>query len=217
MNRINGIIFDMDGLMVDSEPMQFRAINDALVPFGVKVEEPEFIDMVGRKAIENFRTIVQEYKLPISAEELNRKKTEAYLQRIKTELEVMPGFFAVLEMFERAGFTTAIASSSPKRDILEVLDILSLTDRFGVIASGDEVKHGKPDPAIFLNALERLEGEAAQYLVLEDTAHGVNAAKAAGMYCIAVPNYYTRTQDFIRADRVLDSLEQLDMELVSTL
>lgn len=217
MNRINGIIFDMDGLMVDSEPVQFRAINDALKPFGVQVEEPEFIDMVGRKAIENFRTIVERYRLPISAEELNDIKTEAYLKRIKTELKAMPGFFEVLEMLEREGMIIAIASSSPRPDIMEVLNILGLGDRFGVIASGDEVKLGKPNPAIFLNVLGMLEGEASEFLVLEDTAHGVNAAKAAGMYCIAVPNYYTKTQDFKRADRVLDSLGKLDMELVSTL
>ncbi len=207
----------MDGLMVDSEPVQFRAINDALKPYHVQVEEAEFIDMVGRKAIENFRTIVEKYHLPVSADALNEAKTRAYLERIKTELEVMPGFFGVLEMCEREGLRYAIASSSPMQDILKVVDILGLDGRFDVIASGDDVKQGKPNPEIFLNALKMLGGEAADYLVLEDTEHGVNAAKAAGMFCIAVPNYFTKRQDVSRADRILESLEQLDMRLITSL
>jgi HAD superfamily hydrolase (TIGR01509 family) len=217
MPRIKGIIFDMDGLMVDSEPVQLKAINDALQPLGIRVDDDEFIDMVGRKAIENFIWLKNKHGFKETPEELNEVKNRAYLKRIQTELVTMPGLAHALELCEKEKLITAIASSSPLKDILEVLKLLDLAERFRMISSGDQVKNGKPDPEIFLIALEMLGGSATDYLVLEDAGHGVNAAKAADMYCIAVPNRYTKHQDFSRADRVLNSLEELDMKMINNL
>ncbi len=216
-NKILGIIFDMDGLMVDSEPVQLKAINDALQPLGIRVDEPEFIDMVGRKAIENFRTLQRQHGFSEPPEEVEQRKNLAYLQRIKTELHPMPGLYQAITLCQRENLITAIASSSPRKDILAVLDILELTDTFAVIASGDQVKTGKPAPDIFLKAAELLALPPASFLVLEDTAHGVNAAKAAGMYCFAIPNRFTLHQDFSQADRVLNSLEELTISLIHSL
>lgn len=211
---IKGIIFDMDGLMVDSEPVQLKAINDALRPLGVQVNDDDFIDMVGRKAIENFIWLKNKHGFKETAEELNEIKNQAYLRRIQTELTTMPGLEDALELCRKENLITAIASSSPRPDILAVLKLLNMEDQFKFLASGDQVKNGKPDPEIFLKALEMLGGGAEEFLVLEDAGHGVNAAKSAGMYCIAIPNHYTRHQDFSRADRVLGNLAELTAEIV---
>jgi HAD superfamily hydrolase (TIGR01509 family) len=216
-NKILGIIFDMDGLMVDSEPIQLKAINDALIPLGFQVNEPEFIDMVGRKAIENFRTLKQQHGFSETPEEVEQRKNLAYLQRIKTELQPMPGLYQAITLCHQENLITAIASSSPRKDILAVLDILGLAETFNIIASGDQVKTGKPAPDIFLKAATLLAQPPSSLLVLEDTAHGVNAAKAAGMYCFAIPNRFTHQQDFSQADRILDSLEELSIELIHSL
>lgn len=215
IKTIRGIIFDMDGLMVDSEPVQLKAINDALKPLGVQVDDDEFIDMVGRKAIENFIWLKNKHGFKESAEELNEIKNKAYLYRIQTELTTMPGLDHALKLCRENNLTRAIASSSPRIDILAVLKLLNLEEQFKIIASGDQVKKGKPDPDIFLKVLEMLGGMANEYLVLEDAGHGVRAAKSAGMYCIAVPNHYTKYQDFSQADRVLRNLEELTVELIS--
>jgi HAD superfamily hydrolase (TIGR01509 family) len=215
--HIKGIIFDLDGLMVDSEPVQLKAINDALKPLGICVEETEFIDMVGRKAIENFIALKEKHGFTRSPEELEQQKNLAYMERIRTELKPMPGLVHALDLCRDEKLIAAIASSSPRPDILAVLELLGLTNRFPVIASGDMVKRGKPWPDVFLKAAEMLDTAPSDLLVLEDTAHGINAAKAAGMFCIAVPNCYTRGQDFSNADKVLDSLEELDMEIISGL
>jgi beta-phosphoglucomutase-like phosphatase (HAD superfamily) len=98
-----------------------------------------------------------------------------------------------------------------------VLKILGLEDHFQVIASGDQVKRGKPAPDVFLKAAEMLQCDPGTLLVLEDTAHGVNAARSAGMYCIAVPNRYTVNQDFSGAHRVLPSLKEFNPELIGGL
>jgi len=212
--RIRGIIFDMDGLMVDSEPVQLEAINDALRPLNIEVKEPEFIDMVGRKAIENFRALKVQHQFSQSAEQLNEAKDRFYLQRIVTQLKPMPGLQHALDLCREENLTTSIASSSPRSDIMAVLALLKLENHFRIIASGDQVKQGKPHPDIFLKAAEMLADEPGNYLVLEDTAHGVNAAKAAGMYCFAVPNYYTRKQDFSNADRILNNLHELSPKMI---
>jgi HAD superfamily hydrolase (TIGR01509 family) len=215
--QIRGIIFDMDGLMVDSEPVQLRAINDALKPLGIVVEEPEFIDMVGRKAIENFRTLKHKYNFIESPEAVEARKNRAYLHRIGTELHAMPGLWQALKLCETEGLVPSIASSSPRPDILAVLKIFGLENHFQVIASGDQVKRGKPAPDVFLKAAEMLDCNTSSLLVLEDTAHGVNAACAAGMFCIAVPNRYTRNQDFGQANKVLNSLEDLTIAVIDSL
>jgi HAD superfamily hydrolase (TIGR01509 family) len=208
MKRIRGVIFDMDGLMVDSEPVQLRAVNDALRPLGISVSEADFMDMVGRRAIDNFRELKRRYGFGESPGQVEERKDRAYLKRVRGELKPMPGLFRVIEMCEAKGLLLALASSSPLKDIRGTLEILGLENRFSFIVSGDDVKRGKPDPEIFLKAAERCGQPPSSLLVLEDSGHGVNAASAAGMYVIAVPNRFTTGQDFSRADRVLSSLTE---------
>ena len=111
----------------------------------------------------------------------------------------------------------AVASSSVRTDIEVILQSLGLLDEFEVIISGDQVKEGKPHPEIFLGAARLLGIEPAHCLALEDTTYGVAAAKAAGMYCIAVPNRFTANQDFDQADLVLDSLAQFELDALPAL
>lgn len=198
--------------MVDSEPVQLKAINDALAPLGIRVAEDEFIDMVGRKAIDNFRFLKKKYGFTESPESVLERKNDFYLKRMAAELEAMPGLDHAMALCESNGLDKMIASSSPRKDILVTLDILGVKDRFPLIASGDQVKEGKPNPEIFLIAAQMADKPPSAFVVLEDTGHGVNAAKAAGMIAIAVPNRFTRHQDFSRADLILDSLEALIIE-----
>ncbi|NIM13401.1 MAG: HAD-IA family hydrolase [Candidatus Aminicenantes bacterium] len=217
MKKIESVVFDMDGLMVDSEPVQFKAVNDALKPLGIFVTERDFIDMVGRKSIENFRYLQEQYGFEESPETLEERKNQAYFKRVYLyrELKPMPGLFPALEMCEKNRLELVLASSSPANDVRMTLEILGLEKRFSIIVSGDQVKRGKPDPEIFLKAAE-LSGKApCVFVVLEDTGHGVNAAKAAGMYAIAVPNCFTRHHDFSKADQVLDSLQDLSIEIIN--
>lgn len=215
MRKTIGVIFDMDGLMVDSEPVQLNAINDALVPMGIRVSEDEFIDMVGRKAIDNFRFLKKKYGFAQRAEDILEQKNTFYLNRMAAELKAMPGLDHAISLCDANHLEMIIASSSPRKDILFTLEILGVRDRFPLIASGDQVKEGKPNPEIFLIAARMADKPPTAFVVLEDTGHGVNAAKAAGMYAIAIPNRFTQYQDFSRADLVLDSLEALTPEMLT--
>jgi HAD superfamily hydrolase (TIGR01509 family) len=217
MSKIKSVVFDMDGLMVDSEPVQFKAVNDALKPLGISVSENDFIDMVGRKSIENFRYLQKQYGFEESPETLEKRKNRAYFKRVclYRELKPMPGLFPALDMCEKNNLELVLASSSPANDVHMTLEILGLEKRFSIIVSGDQVKKGKPDPEIFLKAAGISGKNPRAFVALEDTGHGVNAAKAAGMYAIAIPNGFTRHHDFSKADRVLNSLEDLSIEIIN--
>jgi HAD superfamily hydrolase (TIGR01509 family) len=219
MNRIESVVFDMDGLMVDSEPVQFKALNDALKSLGISVTKSDFIDMVGRKSIENFRYLQKQYRFKESPETLEERKNQAYFKRVYhyRELKSMPGLFPALEVCEKNRLELIIASSSPANDVRMTLEILGLENRFSIIVSGDQVKRGKPDPEIFLK-VAKVSGKApGAFVVLEDTGHGVNAAKAAGMFAIAVPNSFTYHHDFSKADLILASLEDLSINIINRL
>lgn len=211
MNDFEGIVFDMDGLMVDSEPLQLKAVNRALESTGIVVNETDFMDMVGLKSIENFRFLKDKYRLEEGPEIFEARKNSAYHGIIQRELKPMPGLFQAIDSCKKGGLALAIASSSRKADIDVVLKILGLyhSDTFSIVVSGDQVEKGKPDPGIFLKAAELLGRDPSRLIVLEDTNYGVTAAKAAGMYCIAIPNRFTLHHDFSGADMVLKSLLDL--------
>ena len=214
MKPIETVIFDMDGLMIDSEPIQLKAVNDALKPLQLSVSEAQFIDIVGQKSIENFAHLKQKYGFTENIETLEQNKNKAYKKRIQQELKPMPGLYQALDLCKENNINLALASSSIKADIDMVLKILGLENTFAAMVSGDEVKKGKPDPAIFLKALEKLDIEPSRVAVLEDTAHGINGAKTAGMMTIAIPNRFTARQDFSNADIMLESLTGFNMEIL---
>jgi len=208
--QIEAAIFDMDGLMIDSEPLQWQAVNATLAPYGLALDEATWVQWVGRRASDSFAALKATHPtLPDVAELLERKNAE-YRQRIPL-VPAMPGLQYAIEHCRAAGLKLALASSSVRSDIDLVLTTLGLSGVFAVVVSGEDVVRSKPDPAIFLLAAERLAVLASRCLVFEDTNYGLTAAKAAGMYAIAVPGYFTQQQDFSQADRILSSLADFDL------
>lgn len=211
MNRmINAVVFDMDGVMIDSEPMQFAAYSFALTPLGVSLKKEDFIRWcVGRKSYENFTFLRDYFGLTESVESLLAAKDTAYQSILCANLHPMPGLFALLDYLSEARSLLAVASSSRLHDIEIVLRGLGISHRFHVVVSGQEVAHGKPAPDIFLEAAHRLEVAAADCAVLEDTQAGVEAAVHAGMFCIAIPNHFTTSQDFSHAHARVHDLSEV--------
>lgn len=211
MANIEAVIFDLDGLIIDSEPLQWKAMNIALEPLGIRITEAEWIEMVGRKTIENLSRLKKKYGFEGSLAEIEATKNETYRAIIRQELKPMPGLPHAINVCRMAQLRLGVASSSVRTDIEVILESLKILDMFDAIVSGDQVPEGKPHPAIFLRAAQLLGIEPIHCLVLEDTVYGVVAAKAAGMFCIAIPNRFTSNQDLSQADLVLESLAQLDL------
>jgi len=202
---IKAVIFDMDGLMIDSEPFHIDAYDKALLDFKYRLSEAEKIKYVGISDHDICVDLVSRLKLPCSPQELVAKKTTEYKKILNNKLIAQPGLHNLLSTIY-GKYKLAVASSSHKDEIEIVLNRLKVKKMFDAIVSATQVKNGKPQPDIFLYAASRIDVTPASCLVLEDAISGVRAAKAAGMICYAIPSKETAHLNFNIADRRLDSL-----------
>jgi HAD superfamily hydrolase (TIGR01509 family) len=207
---IKAVIFDMDGLIVDTETLYSIAMNEVAQRRGKRFTIEIKRAMMGRPGIESMEIFKKYLNLIEPAEQLLNEREEIYGRILESaQLVPMSGFLTLLEFIEQQGMVKAIASSSPACWIEIVTRKLSVTDRFNVIVSGDDVKNGKPCPEIYLLASKKLQVLPEECIALEDTTTGVEAAKRAGMMCIGVPNQYSQGLDFSKADMVVNSLDEV--------
>lgn len=196
---MKALIFDMDGLMIDSERLYFAAEKDIAEAFGKQVQVETLWKMMGRKPIEGIRIFVEDLGIPASPEEVLQMRHEAMLQKMKTDLVAMPGLQHIIDRFF-PHLKLAIATGAPAVYMDITLDSLRLRDKFTVLQASDEIVNGKPDPEIYLETCNKLNLDPSACVVLEDSSNGALAGKRAGCYCVAVPNEYTDKQNFEFAD-----------------
>ena len=208
--RFDAVIFDMDGTLVDSEPVQATVTQTMLAPYGIAWEEDG--EFLGCTDLDMFTALVARHGLSDDATTLTARRTAMLVEVMGKENAVtpMPGVPAVPKALAARGYCLAVASSSALPVIEAVVGALDARTLFGALVSGLDVPRGKPAPDIFLEAARRLGVPAARCLVIEDSRNGMLAAKAAGMACAAIPCAVSRHQAFTEADWVLSSLTDLE-------
>ena len=213
---VDAIIFDMDGLLIDSEPLWRIAEIETLSAVGAPITEEDAVATTGLRTDEVVELWFARYPWP----DPPRKEIEA---RIITRLialvrergNVMPGAYEALEAVSTAGYPLAIASSSTSEIIAAVLQTLGIERYFQVTQSAEHEPYGKPHPGVYIEAARRLGVEPRRCLALEDSPNGVIAAKAARMYCIAVPDPALKDDRRLQAaDLILPSLTEFQLELL---
>jgi HAD superfamily hydrolase (TIGR01509 family) len=207
--KVEAVIFDMDGVLVDSEPFGFEALRRVMARYGLGYSEEENAEFLGRTTLESCRILKARHALPDAAEALADLYIEEMLEQIGSGPIPMPGVPDVLERVRASGYRLALASSAELRVIHANLTALALAQLFDIVVSGTQVARGKPAPDVFIAAAERLAVPPAGCLVIEDSRNGLLAAKAAGMRCAVVPCAHTRHQDFREADHRLGALPDL--------
>jgi HAD superfamily hydrolase (TIGR01509 family) len=196
MSKRQAIIFDMDGLMVNTEPLARQAWRDVLQEYGQPLPDEVYQQMIGHRTDWSAQMLLARCPLPVTAVELAASK-EARFDHMRAQgVPVMPGLLALHASLEERGLPWAVATSSPRRHAEIILEQLGLAASCGAIAAGDEVVHSKPAPDIYLLAAERLGVDPAVCLALEDSAPGGRAALAAGMKVVAVPTADTADADY---------------------
>jgi HAD superfamily hydrolase (TIGR01509 family) len=199
-------VFDMDGVLVDSEPLYEAAFRAYMRSVG----RPELGDLfpitLGRRPAE----FVPELAEPLgrSPGEIGAGLDLAAEALMDAELVAMPHARSAVERVAAGDRRVGLASSSPRAFIDRVLRTLRIAERFAAIVSGDEVARGKPDPEIYKLAASRLDAAPQHCVAIEDTQTGVSAAAAAGMTTIAVPNRYTSATQLAHADAIVADLDQ---------
>lgn len=205
------IIFDLDGLLVDTEPIHRRVFNALLARYGVtdEISDEEFgRAFVGISQRDNWEYLRARFALPAPVDVLTDEHTRLYERLIADARNValMPGARTLLETLSARGIPLAIASSSPRVQVETILRGLRLAPLFQTIVTGSDVAHLKPAPDIYLRACESLHTDPARAVALEDSASGARAAKTAGLRVIVVPNRYTQHQDLSLADARVENL-----------
>jgi HAD superfamily hydrolase (TIGR01509 family) len=210
-----GVIFDFDGVVVDSEGLWHRAASQILAEWGVTVTPEEY----GRDWIAHGKGpehAVEKYRLPISAEEFRRRRAPIVQRLVTEDAQLIPGAAAAIERLW-ARYPLALATNSNAASVVHTLDKFGLRGRFKDLLTRERYARAKPEPDAFLAAAASLGLPPARCVVLEDAERGVLAARRAGAKCVAVPNEWTKLLDFSQADRVVASLDDVTPELIDEL
>ncbi|MFN4247867.1 MAG: hexitol phosphatase HxpB [Flavipsychrobacter sp.] len=216
---INTVIFDMDGLLFDTEPLWGISMLQVAEKHGIPITRERFKDTRGFHIYEvtEFWSVKYPWQGKSSQDVAEEILDDIIALTIK-QGAMMPGVQQALDMLKANGFKTGLASSSPIRMINALVEHFGIKDYFDCISSADEVELGKPHPAVFLHCAKQLGATAFQSLVLEDSINGIVAGKAARMKVIAIPEAaHYEDPRFSLADAKLQSLEQFDMELIQSL
>ena len=212
---IKAVLFDLDGLMVDSEPHSLAAWQAVLARRGARFDQPTIDSILGLRLFETARLAIRLFDLNDEPEALAQEKTDYQIAHLSGNVWPMPGLSELLDLIDRRGLSKAIASSGTRAYVHAVLATTHLDHRFNTVITGDDVLNGKPAPDVFLAAAAALHVPPEQCLVLEDAPAGAQAAKAAGMTCFAVPNDFTRHLDLSLADQIVPSLQEVKTILTS--
>ncbi|MDO8619752.1 MAG: HAD family phosphatase [bacterium] len=212
--NIKGVVFDFDGVLIpESEQVNVLAARKTFADMGLSLTEAEVGSIPGHSSKTYVPRLLQ--ARGISAERdteviaTNRQNYDAIWSGWPGSVTLAPHLDEVLAHLVRMGIVLAIATTNRRSVINRFLALLLAPHPFGVIVTGEDVKRHKPDPEVYQIATKHLGMSAEHLIAVEDTVIGVQAAKAAGLRCVAIPNSFTKNQDFSQADHLLGTLEEL--------
>lgn len=211
---MKAVIFDMDGVLVDSQPYHFKADIDTMAEYGVIKDQKFYESFAGTLTADRMRTLKEMFGLDVPVEEMTIKRENMILDIMgKDDIKPVSGIPEFLRSIKEKGLTTAVASSSDYKLINLILDRLKIAQYFDSVTSGSDVKRGKPSPDVFLLAAERIGIEPSECLVVEDSENGVKAAKAAGMKALGYINPTSGKQDLSLADFITDDFKKISIDM----
>lgn len=211
------VIFDSDGVIVDSEKHSLRAFVQAIDENGIHLSDEDILSNCGLTDADIIIYMREKFKLSIDLNKFSERKKELYTELVKSGiLEVFPGVKDLLNSLNQDKIPYALASSGSREKIFFNLKKTGLTDYFPIIISGEDFERGKPDPAIFLAAAKKLNTATQRCVVIEDSLNGIKAAKNAGMPCIAVAHTFSADK-LTEADLILQEIAEINISKIRSL
>jgi HAD superfamily hydrolase (TIGR01509 family) len=209
------VIWDMDGVIVDTGRYHFRAWKDVLEPLNISFSWEDFRQTFGMNNYGLLTKLFGYPPTPILISQIADKKEERFRELIKGKIKLEPGVFEWINQISRFGYLQAIASSAPQANIDQLLDELSICQYFQTVVSAEKMP-GKPDPTVFLSAAANLGVSPGNSIVIEDSVAGLSAAQKAGMKCIAITS--TNPKDLLlTAEIVIENFSTINPSIVRKL
>jgi HAD superfamily hydrolase (TIGR01509 family) len=211
-HRIRALVFDFDGLIVDTEGPIFRVWQRIYRERGQELPREQWLTIIGTSTgpFDPLLELRERTGEPLDRDELDALE-RLYYQEATAVQQLLPGVERYLAEARRLGLKTAVASSSRSSWVIGHLERFGIHEHFDAILCREDVSRTKPDPELYQKALERLSVTAAETIAFEDSTNGIRAAKAAGIFCVAVPNPLTADLDLSEADLRLESLEVVSL------
>lgn len=209
---IKAVIFDMDGVVVDTAQLNFLADSKVLGSVGLNISKEEYIKHTGKPGRQIYDEILKQHKIAADLEALVAKRENQIRKAIEElNLKPNPGFRELVAKLKAGNYTVALASSSSKTKVQNVLNFLKLEDTFATVVTGSDITKSKPAPDIYLETAGRLRLKPGECAVIEDSESGILAAKNAGMMCIALLTEHTKDQNTSIADKIVDSFKSISV------
>ncbi|MBE7119834.1 HAD family hydrolase [Bacillus cereus] len=210
---MKAIIFDFDGLIVDTETIWFHSFRDAVREYGGELPLEEFAKCIGTTDEVLYAYLKEQLKEKYNEHVLKGKVTNLHKEKMKIP-KARDGVKEYLEEAKELGLKIALASSSSREWVVRFLEELQIRDYFEVIKTREDVEKVKPDPALYRVAVEELGIELSEVVVFEDSLNGLRAAIAAGLKCVVVPNDVTRNLQFENHHLRIESMKEKSLKEV---
>ncbi|HPW34359.1 MAG TPA: HAD family phosphatase [Candidatus Paceibacterota bacterium] len=214
-NDISAVIFDMDGVISDTQKFHAKIESDLLSRYGISVSSEEITKKyAGVKTIEIFDELLKNQSIAYNLDDLMEEKWKQMTNLADQSVDEIDGSVELIKRLYQAGLKMAVASASNLEYVSRVIKTLNLNEYFGFLASGDMVKKGKPNPDIFLLAASKIGIEPTKCLVIEDGISGMIAAKSGGMKCIGLIESKEREYP---TNNLVTSLKEITLDYISNL
>jgi len=210
MKNVKAIIFDFDGVLVNTEYTTFCYYKEVLPSYGFHLKESDFRFKIGRKSVDFFKDVMKERFDTNLVNKLVKRKRESFQDDIEKYLKPVPGGFEFVKTAKKEKFLTALASQNEKVLIEKAVDVFKIRKYFDVILSIQDISHKKPHPELYLKAAEKLEIAPKEGIVVEDTLEGIEAASRGGFGVICITTSFS-SKDLREADLVVDSFSEIDL------
>lgn len=214
---LKAVLFDMDGVIVDTEPLHRKAYFKMFADVNIKVDEVLYTSFTGQSTINICKRLVDYFSLENAPEELVslKRKHFKYLFENDTELNLIDGVLDLIKNYHSNGIKMVVASSASMPNINRIFDRFDLNKYFVGKFSGADLKQSKPHPEIFIKAANHTGFSKPECLVIEDSANGIKAAHAAGIFCVAFKSPHSKSQDYSLANLVISDYKEIYTKALS--
>jgi len=212
---IKAVIFDMDGVLIDSEPVYFQAEKELFRSLDLKITSEIHDSFVGMSMVSIWEIIKKSYYLKPSIEELAEKHKQIMIKGFAELSDPQPinGIIPFLDFLKSSNIQITLASSSCRELVDLVIERTGIKKYFDLTVSGDEILRGKPEPDIFLKVLEERHIQDDEALIIEDSANGIKAAHKAGIFAVGFQNPNSGNQDLGEANLIINQISELHKKL----